>query len=160
MSESASSSRSDLRASDAEREAVVAQLRDHAAQGRLSADELAERVERAYAASTRAQLSVLTGDLPAPESEPVREPRRRGMAGVLRGEVGAFVLVNALLIAIWAASGAGYFWPMWPLMGWGLGLVACGSGRKASAFGGRKRSAIGHCGWHHRHPGVGRRSTA
>jgi hypothetical protein len=34
----------------------------------------------------------------------------------------SYVLVNALLIVIWAASGAGYFWPVWVLGGWGIGL--------------------------------------
>ncbi|MGD9701157.1 MAG: 2TM domain-containing protein [Acidimicrobiia bacterium] len=35
----------------------------------------------------------------------------------------AYVVVNAFLIAIWAFTGAGYFWPMWVLGGWGVGLV-------------------------------------
>jgi class 3 adenylate cyclase len=34
-----------------------------------------------------------------------------------------YVLVNAMLIGIWAASGGGYFWPIWPLLGWGIGLA-------------------------------------
>ncbi|MDH4118413.1 MAG: 2TM domain-containing protein [Acidimicrobiia bacterium] len=35
----------------------------------------------------------------------------------------AYVVVNALLVVIWAATGRGYFWPMWPIAGWGVGLV-------------------------------------
>lgn len=35
----------------------------------------------------------------------------------------AYVVINALLIVIWAASGAGYFWPIWVLGGWGIGLA-------------------------------------
>ena len=27
-----------------------------------------------------------------------------------------------MLIGIWAASGGGYFWPVWSLLGWGIGL--------------------------------------
>jgi len=34
-----------------------------------------------------------------------------------------YVVVNTLLIVIWAMSGAGYFWPVWPIMGWGVGLA-------------------------------------
>jgi hypothetical protein len=34
-----------------------------------------------------------------------------------------YLLVNALLIGIWAFSGAGYFWPVWVLLGWGVGLA-------------------------------------
>ncbi len=34
-----------------------------------------------------------------------------------------YVIVNSMLVAIWAFSGRGYFWPIWPLLGWGVGLV-------------------------------------
>ncbi len=34
-----------------------------------------------------------------------------------------YLVVNTLLVVIWAASGAGYFWPIWPIGGWGVGLV-------------------------------------
>jgi hypothetical protein len=39
-----------------------------------------------------------------------------------RGHVMAYVLVNALLIGIWAVTGAGFFWPVFALLGWGIGL--------------------------------------
>lgn len=152
MSEPAAPLPSEVRASDAEREAVVARLRDHAAEGRLDPDELADRVERAYAATTRAELSALTRDLPAPVPGSSRAPLRRRAAGLMRGDVGAFVLVNAMLIVIWAASGGGYFWPIWPLLGWGLGLASCGTGRE--------RRAPGRCAWQRGPEGAGRRSTA
>ena len=35
----------------------------------------------------------------------------------------SYVVVNAVLIGIWAISGAGYFWPAWVIGGWGIGLV-------------------------------------
>lgn len=34
-----------------------------------------------------------------------------------------YVVVNAALVIIWAASGAGYFWPVWSIGFWGLGVV-------------------------------------
>jgi hypothetical protein len=34
----------------------------------------------------------------------------------------AFVLVNALLVTIWFMTGGGFFWPIFPLFGWGIGL--------------------------------------
>ena len=34
----------------------------------------------------------------------------------------AYVLVNAFLVGIWAVTGAGFFWPVFPILGWGLGL--------------------------------------
>jgi hypothetical protein len=35
----------------------------------------------------------------------------------------AYVVVNAMLIGVWALTGGGYFWPAWVLAGWGAGLV-------------------------------------
>ena len=34
-----------------------------------------------------------------------------------------YVVVNTMLIGIWAVTGAGYFWPVWVLLGWGVGVV-------------------------------------
>ena len=34
-----------------------------------------------------------------------------------------YVIVNGILTAIWALSGAGYFWPVWTMFGWGIGLA-------------------------------------
>ncbi len=41
----------------------------------------------------------------------------------LRGDVVAYVVVNAFLIGVWAVTGLGYFWPGWVLAGWGVFLV-------------------------------------
>jgi len=36
----------------------------------------------------------------------------------------AYVLVNGLLVTIWLLTGAGgFFWPIFPLFGWGIGLA-------------------------------------
>lgn len=32
-------------------------------------------------------------------------------------------LVTALLLAVWAAAGAGYFWPIWPMLGMSIVLL-------------------------------------
>jgi Flp pilus assembly protein TadB len=53
-----------VRVSDTEREAVAAQLREHYAQGRLTTDELNERLDRAFASKTRSELAGVTSDLP------------------------------------------------------------------------------------------------
>jgi hypothetical protein len=54
-----------VRASDAEREAVVERLRVATAEGRLTLGELTERTEAAYTATTRGELVPITADLPA-----------------------------------------------------------------------------------------------
>ena len=35
-----------------------------------------------------------------------------------------YLAVNALLVLIWAVTSGGYFWPVWPMLGWGIGVVA------------------------------------
>jgi len=35
----------------------------------------------------------------------------------------SFVVVNAFLVGVWAFTGAGYFWPVWIIGVWGIGLV-------------------------------------
>ena len=59
-----------VRASDAEREAVVERLREATAEGRLTFGELSERTEAAYTATTRGELVPITADLPAVSSPP------------------------------------------------------------------------------------------
>ena len=53
-----------VRASDAERERVVALLSDHAAEGRLTLEEMAERIGAAYLAVSTEELAALAADLP------------------------------------------------------------------------------------------------
>ncbi|WP_306214496.1 DUF1707 SHOCT-like domain-containing protein [Actinoplanes sp. RD1] len=60
---------SHVRVSDADRNGVIARLQDATAEGRLSLDELDERIATALAARTWADLDPLVGDLPA-EPEP------------------------------------------------------------------------------------------
>jgi Domain of unknown function (DUF1707)/Cell wall-active antibiotics response 4TMS YvqF len=62
----------DLRASDADRDRVLELLAEAAADGRLTAEEHAERVQRACTARTLGDLAVLTADLAAPSAQPVR----------------------------------------------------------------------------------------
>ena len=77
----------ELRASHAEREAVVERLRDAAAEGRLDLDELDARLEKALKAKTHAELSALTADLPAPPAPESRPPLvlNGGVHGASRG---------------------------------------------------------------------------
>lgn len=107
-----------LRASDDERESAVGLLREHGALGRIDVEELDQRVGAAYAARTRGELTTLLADLPG--ALPAR-PRR---AAPMRGhEWSAFVQVSVVLVAIWALSGAGYFWPAWVMVWWAGALV-------------------------------------
>lgn len=54
-----------LRASDADRQRLIATLETHATAGRLSLDEYTERVDKAVQARTYGELAALVRDLPA-----------------------------------------------------------------------------------------------
>ncbi|MBO0821293.1 MAG: DUF1707 domain-containing protein [Nocardiopsaceae bacterium] len=72
-----------IRVSDADRDRAASLLREHHAEGRLTAEEFHDRLDRAYAARTRGDLDDLLEDLPAidlyrlPASGIRPEPRRR-----------------------------------------------------------------------------------
>ena len=110
----------DHRASDLERERAAEHVRGAAGEGRLTVEELDERIGAALAARTRRDLAALTAELP-------RLPRRREVAAdraEFRDHLRTYLAVMALLVAIWALTGAGYFWPVWPALGWGIGVLS------------------------------------
>src|SRR3954469_25765706 len=76
----------DVRASDAERDAAIDRLRDAAAEGRLTLEELTDRIEAAFAAVMRSDLTALTSDLPVSARVGVAPPSAgvRGVADVRR----------------------------------------------------------------------------
>ena len=140
-----------VRAGDGDRRRVVAELQEHFVVGRLTSDELSERVEQALAAKTFGELALVVHDLPAIEvrSEPEladaapthdraarrqerrerhRERRRHWRNGRrgLRAHATSYALVMALLVAIWLVTWHEhtYFWPIWPMLGWGFGLAS------------------------------------
>lgn len=82
-------SRERLRASDRDRDDVAERLREAAAEGRLTAHELDERLTRAFSAATYGELDTLTDDLPAPVPTP--PAARLARAGWWR-RVGAWLL--------------------------------------------------------------------
>jgi Domain of unknown function (DUF1707)/Cell wall-active antibiotics response 4TMS YvqF len=71
----------DVRASDAERDATIERLSAATGEGRLTLAEFSQRMERATAARTRAELDRLVGDLPA-------EPGAAGTAVAERSPAG------------------------------------------------------------------------
>ena len=72
----------DLRASDADRDRVLALLADAVSDGRLTIDEHAERVQRACTARTLGELADLTADLVAASAQPVRLDGGRVISGI------------------------------------------------------------------------------
>jgi hypothetical protein len=76
----------DLRASDADRDRVLTMLSDAAADGRLTLEEHAERVEHAHAARTLGDLAALTTDLAVAAAQPIRLDQRRAVSAVFGRE--------------------------------------------------------------------------
>jgi hypothetical protein len=105
--------RNRLRASDADREQVAEVLKAAFVQGRLTMDEFALRVTRAYASRTYADLDALTAGIPArlararppmPASEPGPDPDRKKLIqrGTAAGAAAGMVIPA---VAITAAGG-------------------------------------------------------
>ena len=72
----------DLRASDGDRDRVLALLAEAVSDGRLTADEHAERVQRACTARTLGELADLTADLAVASAQPVRLDGGRVISGI------------------------------------------------------------------------------
>ena len=108
-----------LRASDEDREQLIAELNEHAVAGRLSTEELEERLQAAYKARTTGDLEALRRDLPVTSRQVARShaQRRADLTRRLIQETGGSLGLFVLCTAIWAVSGAhGQFWPVWVLI--------------------------------------------
>ena len=82
-----------IRLSDADRDHAAAELAEHYAEGRLTTDEHAERLDAIWTARTRADLAPIFDDLPRPAPErPARGRRARGSV--------PFVPIAAALIVL------------------------------------------------------------
>lgn len=167
MSEAAGTPDPDaIRASDADREAIVQRLQQAFSEGRLDMSELEERTSGVYAARTFGDLKGFTADLPGGESAarvdlprpapspPARrdddstQPESAPSTQSSRGTPAPFALLRfgmppviLVCLVIWGISSAtnGHvdgFWPAWLLIPWAFG-----------AFGGHH-----HGRRHHEHP--------
>ena len=117
----------DIRASDSDRDRVAAGLREHCAVGRITVDELHERLEDVSAARTIGQLEEITADLPeedlyqlpvpATQAKSTEVPARRtdGGMSVERTAWAGLAAGGGLNLAIWLIVGvtAGFVDPWW-----------------------------------------------
>ncbi|MBX6767182.1 MAG: DUF1707 domain-containing protein [Actinomadura rubrobrunea] len=132
----------DIRASDADRDRVADLLREHCAQGRITVDELNERLEAVYASRTLGQLQEITADLPeedlyelpVPASQRASVEPARVPPGALerldRRLWGTWAAVSAVNFVIWlilAMTGnVVYPWWVWVAGPWGAVLLISG----------------------------------
>ena len=120
------------RVGDSERERAATRLGQAFSQGYLSIDEYDTRLQRAFQADTAGALDNLLRDLPI--GRIIRhDPRRRArrIDAARRGvaiHVGAYLAMSLIVIVVWLAValavGAWYFWPIWPMLGGGIGVLA------------------------------------
>lgn len=112
----------ELRVSDADRHQAVERLREAYAEGRITLDELHERVDRALEAVTRHDVVSITRDLPKVAG------KRRAPQGRFRPPR-LFLEVNAVLWAIWGVevvsghAGTGDLWPLIVTAPWAALIV-------------------------------------
>ena len=113
---------SQVRVSDQDRERAAQELREHFAAGRLTEEELDERVQRTYAARTQQELRAVRADLPQLPLSPQEQKaalaaRRSQVQRRLVQESGGGLAVFAVCVLVWTTSGAhGQFWPIWVLI--------------------------------------------
>jgi Domain of unknown function (DUF1707) len=147
-----------IRVSDADRDRVTGQLRDHFAAGRITPGELDERVSAALTAKTVGDLRVIMADLPGPTPAPLHAApgpvRVTPSWTVARRRHPPFPpLILLALLAALLIPGAGWvllafvnvivvFW----LMTFVAGAVAFGAGRP------HRRGYRGYSGAQPRHP--------
>jgi hypothetical protein len=140
----------DIRASDAERDRVAASLREHCGEGRITMDELHERLEAVYEAKTIGQLQQVTADLPEEDlyqlPVPASQPKSTDLAASAASRVpevaqhramwATWASVSAINFTIWliiaVSSGWVYPWWIWVAGPWGAMLLI------GTLFGGRR----------------------
>jgi hypothetical protein len=135
-----------LRASDADRDAVVERLRDAAGEGRLDSDELEQRVGRALRARTYGDLAELLADLPGDgrarlpragwRANPVARAALVGAGLMVAVSVVIAVVVVVTLLVLAAAA-----WWVALVIFW---LVCCGSRRRLAWASAGRRSVRAH----------------
>ncbi|MBO0681500.1 DUF1707 domain-containing protein [Mycolicibacterium sp. S2-37] len=121
-----------VRVGDDDRQATASLLGLALAQGYLEMAEYDQRLSAAFAAQTAAELRALTADLPIGalrRNDPRRRAAlqraaRRSVQWHLAGYLAMVVIVLTVWLAVGLSSGAWYFWPIWPILGAGIGLVS------------------------------------
>ena len=114
--------RPDLRVSDRERQAAAERLQQALGEGRLDLLEYDDRLARAYAAVTHADLATLLADLPATPGAAPSEPPPPAVAALpmaLKVLWTIWFTVFVVNLTVWVLVSIGdpaYFWPMWLLV--------------------------------------------
>ncbi len=120
-----------MRAGDRERGLTANQLGQALAQGYFGLDEYETRLQATFAAHTTADLHELVGDLPLDlirrhdpsRAQARRKAARRGVQIHLAAYLAMVVIVLTVWLVVGLTAGAWYFWPIWPILGAGIGVI-------------------------------------
>ena len=120
-----------VRAGDRERERTANLLGQALSQGYLAMDEYETRLQATFSANTTTELRQLVADLPLAQlrrTDPQRQAARRRAARLgVRIHLGAYLAMVVIVLTVWLAvgltAGAWYFWPIWPILGAGIGVI-------------------------------------
>jgi uncharacterized protein DUF1707/2TM domain-containing protein len=123
-----------IRAGDRDRARTASQLGQALAQGYLDMAEYERRVQTAFAAQSTTELRQLLADLPVAQlrrNDPRRREARKAAARMaVRIHLAAYLLILLMVVVVltvWLAvalsAGAWYFWPVWPILGAGIGVL-------------------------------------
>ena len=123
--------RHDLRVGDADRQAVVAELQRHFVDGRLTSDELGERVAQALSARTFGELAVPLADLPPlgdgrRAEAPVPTSDNGWRSSFFAPPLGAVLILIGLLALLWLFAFPTFHFgvlPFWPILIWGFFFI-------------------------------------
>lgn len=121
--------RADFRVGDADRQAVLAELQRHYVEGRLTSEELGERVTQALQAKTFGDFAPILQDLP-PLIDPTAptQPAHEDASYThwITPPIGALLLLVGMLALVWLFMAPGFhmmgLFP-WPLLIWGFFFV-------------------------------------
>ncbi|MGV0713951.1 DUF1707 domain-containing protein [Mycolicibacterium sp. XJ662] len=120
-----------VRVGDRDREKTADLLGQALTQGYLTMDEYESRLQTTFGAETSTQLRALTADLPVAwlkRNDPRRQ-QARGQAArrSLRFHLAGYLMMVAIVLTVWLAvgltAGSWYFWPIWPILGAGIGVL-------------------------------------
>lgn len=115
-----------------DREKTADVLGQALAQGYLQIDDYDRRLQAVFQTHTAHELQELLAGLPL-DTIRRHDPRRRAarIAAARRGlraHLWAYLAMVTIVLTVWAAvaatTSATYFWPIWPILGAGIGLVS------------------------------------
>lgn len=134
-----------IRASDAERDAVVETLRRHTADGRLTMAEFEDRVAEAFAARTRGDLGPVLRELP-PLPDPHQDATRRRRRPNVPARLPQIAIMAIVAVAAIMLIAEGMWWLIFPFF-WMFGGMFGGMAR-GGACGRQREARHGRHTWH------------